>query len=145
MRRLAALLILATALAGCGGASVIDDGLRGASKGADDVPIPSGPGPEDLRPGAGVGDDVLRAEQESAEARGTLETMIHGDGREWVCLGLDFVEAAQDGDLSFSRYGAIMAEYGYGHIPAYRLRQAHAASVQLLEGDLAQLQSLACV
>jgi len=136
-------LIASIALTGCRGASVIDDAGRGAAKAGDEAPIPGGSAP-DLPPPGGVGDDLTRAEVESTEARGTLRTMIESDERTWVCVGLDVVEASSDGDLTFNEYAQILTEHGYGYVPALRVQMAFDASLQLLEGDLTQLQELAC-
>jgi len=142
---IAVALIAAAVLAGCAPTSVADDIGRGAAKGADDVTVPSGSGPDDLSRLGGGADDASRAEGESAQASGELRTMIEGDGRTWVCLGLDVVKASGDGDLTFEEYATILIEHGFSHVPAYRAQTAFNASVQLLDGDLSQLQELACV
>ena len=156
LANIAAALIAAAALAGCAPTTVADDVGRGAARGADDVPVSPGSGVDDVpvSPGSGVDDgagiggstidDAARAE-ESAQARGTLETMAAGDARTWVCLGLDVVEASSDGDLTFEEYGSVLVEHGFSQIPRYRAEQAYYASVQLLEGDLTALKDLACV
>jgi hypothetical protein len=142
MRRLTLVVavIAAAAVAGCGGASIVDDVGRGAARGADEVPAPPRSGPDDLPGLGGAADEV-----ESAQARGVLESMTAGDERTWVCLGLDVVEAASDGDPTFEEYATGLMEHGFGHVPAYRVEQAYNASVQLLYGDLSQLQDLACL
>ena len=73
-----------------------------------------------------------------------LRTMIERDDRTWVCLGLDLVEASNDG-LTVQEYATVLTEHGFGYVPAYRVQQAFNASAQLLDGDLSALQELACV
>jgi hypothetical protein len=160
-------VIASTAVASCGG-SVADDaaraGVRAATKSAEAAPIP-GRFNSDLPPVGGIGDDlppiarigddatplgsatddVARAKAESNEARAVLETMIEGDERTWVCLGLDVVAASSDGDLTIQDYASVLTAHGFGYVPAYQVLQAFTASTQLLQGDLSQLQQIACV
>jgi hypothetical protein len=147
-------LIASPVVAGCGGASVVDDAARGAARAGDNAPIPGASGSDlppvgrvgdDVSPIGGTADDVSRAEAESTEARAMLETMIQGDERVWVCLGLDVVEASGDGEFTIEEYAGILTDHGFGYLPAYRVQQAFNASAQLLEGDLTQLQEIACV
>jgi len=151
-RRLILVLVLvaSAALTGCGGASVVDDIGRGAARTGDEAPIPGAERPRV----SGIGDDasslggafveLSRAEAESTEARTVLERMAQGDEREWVCLGLDVVEAS-DGGLTIEDYARHLTERGFGYVPYYRVQQAFGASVQLLEGDVSQLQEIACL
>jgi hypothetical protein len=135
-------LFAVTAVTGCGGASLADDAVRGSVRTADDVPVSGISGADP--PTGGVVGDVSHAEVESTEARGVLRKMLESDDRTWICLGLELVEAASDGELTMAEYGEILIDHGFSYVPAYRVQQAFDATVQLLDGDFSQLQDLAC-